>query len=188
MSWCTLIPPFSVSIAEEVEARIRRATLRETRLAERIQNGGSKSYSTRVTLIANHLNLRSSKYQNSGGQGGVVRISPRSVRYDLAGTTQPIDSPFRPSTTVETLKKSERRTRLKDRTVGNKRVSKFPFSLDHNVAGTLFDRRQDIPSAQEDHRAQFFEDYRREAEEYDKEFIKKYDEDLNTTLIFVSFL
>ena len=29
--------------------------------------------------------------------------------------------------------------------------------------------------------------YRREAEEYDREFIKKYDEDLNTTLIFVSF-
>ena len=67
-------------------------------------------------------------------------------------------------------------------------MGKFPFPSDHNVAGTLFDRRQDIPSAQEDHRAQFFEDYRREAEEYDKEFIKKYDEDLNTTLIFVSFL
>ena len=28
--------------------------------------------------------------------------------------------------------------------------------------------------------------YRKEAEEYDKEFMKKYDEDLNTTLIFVS--
>jgi hypothetical protein len=26
------------------------------------------------------------------------------------------------------------------------------------------------------------------AEEYDKEFMKKYDEDLNTTLIFVSFV
>ena len=79
--------------------------------------------------------------------------------------------------------------RLKDRTVGSRRVGKLPFSLDNNVAGTLlFDRRQDVPSAQEDHRAQFFENYRREAEEYDKEFIKKYDEDLNTTLIFVSFL
>ena len=188
MPWCALTPPFSVSIAEEVETRIRRATSRENRLAERVQNGGSKSYSTRVTLIVNYLNLRSSKYQNSGGQGDVVRISPRSVRYDLTGATQPIDSPFRPSTTVETLKKSERRTRLKDRTVGNKRVGMCPFPPDHNVAGTLFDRRQDIPSAQEDHRAQFFEDYRREAEEYDKEFIKKYDEDLNTTLIFVSFL
>ena len=30
--------------------------------------------------------------------------------------------------------------------------------------------------------------YRREAEEYDREFIKNNDEDLNTTLIFVSFL
>ena len=40
---------------------------------------------------------------------------------------------------------------------------------------------------QEDHRARFFEHYRKEAEEYDREFMKKHDEDLNTTLIFVSF-
>ena len=38
---------------------------------------------------------------------------------------------------------------------------------------------------QEDFRAQFYERYRKEAEEYDKEFMKKHDEDLNTTLIFV---
>ena len=39
---------------------------------------------------------------------------------------------------------------------------------------------------QEDHKAQFYEGYRKVAEEYDKEFIKKYDRDLNTTLVFVS--
>jgi len=38
----------------------------------------------------------------------------------------------------------------------------------------------------EDHRARFYETYHKEAEEFDKDFIKKYDEDLNTTLIFVS--
>ena len=37
----------------------------------------------------------------------------------------------------------------------------------------------------EDLRAKFYEHYRKEAEEYDKDFMKKYDEDLNTTLIFV---
>ena len=41
------------------------------------------------------------------------------------------------------------------------------------------------PSNQADLRAQFYGHYRKEAEEYDKEFMKKYDEDLNTTLIFV---
>lgn len=41
---------------------------------------------------------------------------------------------------------------------------------------------------QEDHGARFYEVYRKVAEEYDKEFLKKYDEDLNTTLIFVSHL
>ena len=39
---------------------------------------------------------------------------------------------------------------------------------------------------QEDHRAQFYENYRKIAEEYDKGFLKKHDEDLNTTLIFAS--
>ena len=37
-----------------------------------------------------------------------------------------------------------------------------------------------------DKKARFYEDYRKIAGEYDREFIKKYDEDLNTTLIFVS--
>ena len=48
--------------------------------------------------------------------------------------------------------------------------------------------KQDLSSTQEDHRTRFFDDYRKEAEEYDREFTKKYDEDLNTTLIFVSFV
>ena len=42
-----------------------------------------------------------------------------------------------------------------------------------------------MPLTHEDYRTKFYETYRREAEEYDREFIKKYDEDLNTTLIFV---
>ena len=43
-----------------------------------------------------------------------------------------------------------------------------------------------MPLTQKDHQAQFYADYRKVADEYDKEFLKKYDEDLNTTLIFVS--
>jgi len=46
-------------------------------------------------------------------------------------------------------------------------------------------RKEDLGSALEDSRARFYEHYRKEAEEYDKEFMKKHDEDLNTTLIFV---
>ena len=42
-----------------------------------------------------------------------------------------------------------------------------------------------MQSAPEDTRARFYEDYRKVAEDYDKEFMKKCDEDLNTTLIFV---
>ena len=44
----------------------------------------------------------------------------------------------------------------------------------------------DSPSTQEDLRSEFYGHYHKEAEEYDKEFMKKYEEDLDTTLIFVS--
>jgi len=42
-------------------------------------------------------------------------------------------------------------------------------------------------STHEDIRTRLYEKYPREAEEHDREFIKKYDEDMNTTLIFVGF-
>ena len=35
-------------------------------------------------------------------------------------------------------------------------------------------------------RGEFYDKFQREADEYDRDFMKKYDEDLNTTLIFVS--
>ena len=47
--------------------------------------------------------------------------------------------------------------------------------------------KQDVsPPDQGDHQAPFYEAYRKVAEEYDEEFLKKNEEDLNTTLIFVS--
>ena len=45
-----------------------------------------------------------------------------------------------------------------------------------------------MPSTQEDPQSEFYGHYRKEAEEYDKELMKKYEGDLDTTLIFVSFV
>ena len=42
------------------------------------------------------------------------------------------------------------------------------------------------PIKNEDARLDFYTMYKREATEYDTDYVKKYDEDLNTTLIFVS--
>jgi hypothetical protein len=39
----------------------------------------------------------------------------------------------------------------------------------------------------EDPQLDFYTIYKREATEYDTEYMKKYNEDLNTTLIFVRF-
>ena len=50
----------------------------------------------------------------------------------------------------------------------------------------MYSSEQDAAPAQGGHRARFYRDYRKVAAEYDKEFLKKNDEDLNTTLIFVS--
>lgn len=41
-------------------------------------------------------------------------------------------------------------------------------------------------SKQEQLRADFYKNYQKEAVEYDRGFMKKYDDDLTTTLIFVS--
>ena len=71
---------------------------------------------------------------------------------------------------------------------GSRRMGEFSFVPDQNVAKTPRNSKQDILSAQEDYQSQFYKHYRREADEYDREFMEKYDEDLNTTLIFVSFV
>ena len=42
-------------------------------------------------------------------------------------------------------------------------------------------RKQEILSTREDYRSQFYRHYRKEAEEYDREFMEGHDEDLNTT-------
>ena len=49
-------------------------------------------------------------------------------------------------------------------------------------------QQQDFRPTQEDYRTKFYDIYYGVAEDYDREFIKRYDEDLNTSLIFVCFL
>jgi len=72
--------------------------------------------------------------------------------------------------------------------VDNMRVGKHYTPFNQDV--TKIPPHRDLYTLiiQEDHRSRFYEHYRKEAEEYDKEFMKKYDEDLNTTLIFVSYV
>ena len=44
------------------------------------------------------------------------------------------------------------------------------------------------PTKTGDPRVDFYTMYKRESAEYDTDYVKKYDEDLNTTLIFVRYL
>ena len=74
--------------------------------------------------------------------------------------------------------------------LNSRRSGRVFFVPRQTVIKILRSQRKDLASApaMEDYRAHFYETYRKEAEDYDKEFIKKYDEDLNTTLIFVSLV
>lgn len=49
-------------------------------------------------------------------------------------------------------------------------------------------RKRDVLPAQKDLRDEFYEAYHNEAEGYDKDFMDKYNGDLDTSLIFVSFM
>ena len=51
----------------------------------------------------------------------------------------------------------------------------------HSTLKEFFD-----PLRTDDSRTDFFAMYRRESEEFDRDYAGKYDEDLNTSLIFVS--
>ena len=73
-----------------------------------------------------------------------------------------------------------------DRASDNKKTGKFFCARQWASLRSSCSPKHDIAPIQEDNRARFYEDYRKVAEEYDKEFLKKHDEDLNTTLIFVS--
>jgi len=57
------------------------------------------------------------------------------------------------------------------------------YSSLHSALKEFFD-----PLRTDDSRADFFAVYRRESGEFDRDYAKKYDEDLNTSLIFVSRL
>jgi len=71
--------------------------------------------------------------------------------------------------------------------VDTQRMGEFGFVLISLTAVVYSSHRNEKEFPHEDLRAQFYELYRKEAEEYDKESMKRYDEDLNTTLIFVGY-
>lgn len=81
-------------------------------------------------------------------------------------------------------KKDETKTR-----VGNKliydRMGKDLSRLTKTLLTTWHSQRPGALSTQDGREARFYDHYRKVSEEYDKDFLKKYGEDLDTTLIFV---
>jgi hypothetical protein len=68
----------------------------------------------------------------------------------------------------------------------NSSTSAFSLVCVYTLLRLLYSQSQDVSPVQQDHRAQFYNEYRKVANEYNKEFLKKNKEDLVTTLIFVS--
>jgi len=72
--------------------------------------------------------------------------------------------------------------------ISSYRISKLSPVFPRSIFKPSCSQEKELLPTQEDPRAKFYDMYRHEAEEYDRDFIKKYDEDLNTTLIFVSLV
>ena len=88
-----------------------------------------------------------------------------------------------PSIAAGSLKKDIKRMGARNRVLGGGNL----LYVQPTFSETPYSPKRDTMPTQEDHRAGFFEHYRKVAEESDKEFLKKHGVDLTTTLIFVSF-
>ena len=142
--------------------KIWRARPGETRSAETARSEDGTLNRTTVILFSDYLILRSRKRRNSGRLEGSVQGSPLGMVYK---------SHDQPVFTFLTLGNSQG---LEER---------------QEESGDEWQKGgQDILPPQEDHQAGFYDAYRKVAEEYDREFMKKHDQDLDTTLIFVSFV
>ena len=75
--------------------------------------------------------------------------------------------------------------RVWDKGFNNKRTGKILSTSPKMSLITLRSPTQGTLSTQEDYQTRFYNNYRKVAEEYDKDFLKKHEEDLDTTLIFV---
>jgi hypothetical protein len=67
-------------------------------------------------------------------------------------------------------------------------VSLLSDVLERRSLNSLFRQKKTAPLALGDYRTQFYRKYRQEAEEYDRDLVKKYSEDVHATLIFVSLI
>jgi hypothetical protein len=81
--------------------------------------------------------------------------------------------------------KGGKKSRSGDQELSVKRMGQFSFTP-IGVPLKLPSSPKHVILPAKDYQTDFYENYRKVAEEYDKEFLKKYDEDLNTTLIFVN--
>jgi hypothetical protein len=75
---------------------------------------------------------------------------------------------------------------MMDGTLDNMWTSRFSFTAKQPIVQTSRSSREETAFIREDRRARFYEKYRQVAEEYDKEFLEEYSEDLGATLTFVS--
>jgi hypothetical protein len=75
---------------------------------------------------------------------------------------------------------------MMDGTFDNMWTSGFSFTAKQPIVQTSRSSRKETAFIREDRRARFYEKYRQVAEEYDKEFLEEYSEDLGATLTFVS--
>ena len=141
-------------------------------------------YAHSLQPIENSI-LRSKKRRSSNGSQSPTNPSPSEyVSRHLCRSY----SDLLLSIAARFSRKDGKGTAVWNRVLNPRQTGNFPHALTMASLRPACSPKHEAMPTQEDHRTRFFEEYREVAKEYDKEFLKKHDEDLNTTLIFVSFL
>ena len=165
--------------------KIQSLKLEEFRLAERERNEGGASRCVLVVRHTEYLISRLRKRRNSSESEGTFHSFPSG--YDLLAPQYGQDLEGGLKGDVSGGQNDGQRA---DESVSFPPTDTWPTPGPRSTLYYTSHHREKTQNQRwiEDSRARFFEDYRNEAEEYDNEFMEKYGEDLNTTLIFVSFV
>ena len=159
--------------------------MRVIRFARTARNESGTVNQNHILRPTERTTFRSRKRRNSGGSQGAPQPFPSGYRSCLTVGQWSISDLFsQPGPRGNARGTREQRTWYS--TTG--RLVGFSLCLTRLSLRPPCSRGQDAFQVQEDPQTRFYADYRKVADEYDKEFLKKCDEDLNTTLIFVSLI
>ena len=143
------------------------------------RNESGMLYCTHIFQPTKVSSLRLKKRRNSRGSQSPAQSS--QSEYNLCLIAGPCFH-LKVSISAWFLTERGKKRRAGNRALDSSQTGNFIPSEKKTPLNPSYSPKKDATPTRDDHRARFYEDYRKVAEEYDKDFLKKHDEDLSTTL------